>query len=73
MRKLRGSHLVFPVQRFPLTRAVSFLHPADHRPVFAIPREGVTLVGTTDVDHRVPLVTDPCADQAEIEYLLSAV
>src|SRR5512142_1880015 len=50
LRPLRGSHLVFPFQRLPLTRAVSFLHPRDGRPVFALPWEGVTLFGTTDVD-----------------------
>ena len=27
------------------------LHPRDHRAVFAIPWEGVSIFGTTDVDH----------------------
>ena len=51
LRPLRGSHLVLPAWRLPLAQAVSLLHPADGRPVFAFPWEGVTLVGTTDVDH----------------------
>ena len=56
----------------PLTRSVSFLHPADDRPVFAFPWEGVTLVGTTDVDLDEPLRTDPAISPAEAEYLLQA-
>ena len=50
IRPLRGSHLIFPAWRLPLAQAVSFMHPIDGRPVFAFPWEGVTLVGTTDVD-----------------------
>ncbi len=73
LRKLRGSHLIFPAQRLPLTRAVSFLHPKDDRPVFAFPWEGVTLLGTTDVDLAGPLTADPAISPAEIEYLLQAV
>jgi glycerol-3-phosphate dehydrogenase len=51
LRPLRGSHLVLPAWRLPLAQAISLMHPADGRPVFAYPWEGVTLVGTTDVDH----------------------
>ena len=50
IRPLRGSHLIFPAWRLPLAQAVSFMHPIDGRPVFAFPWEGVTPVGTTDVD-----------------------
>ncbi|HLF02213.1 MAG TPA: FAD-dependent oxidoreductase, partial [Anaerolineales bacterium] len=45
LRQLRGSHLIFSAKRFPLRRAVSFLHPKDRRPVFVLPWEGVTLFG----------------------------
>jgi glycerol-3-phosphate dehydrogenase len=72
LRRLRGSHLILPASRVPLTRSVSFLHPADDRPVFAFPWEGVTLVGTTDVDLDEPLSTDPVISPAEVEYLLQA-
>ena len=51
LRHLRGSHLIFPREKLPVNKVISFLHPADRRPVFAFPWEGVTLVGTTDVDH----------------------
>lgn len=72
LRKLRGSHLIFAQARLPLTRAMSFLHPRDYRPLFAFPWEGVVLVGTTDVDLDGPLQTDPAISEAETEYLLAA-
>ncbi len=73
LRRLRGSHLIIPYNRLPLNRAVSFLHPLDHRPVFAFPWEGVTLFGTTDVDHDLPAQTDPWASEDERGYLLTAL
>ena len=73
LRVLRGSHIFLPQRRLPLTRAVTLLHPRDSRPVFILPWEGVTLVGTTDVDQ----VDEPCTDLrisvAEAEYLMEAV
>src|SRR5262249_60649492 len=51
LRPLRGSHLVFPAWRLPVAQAIAFVHPHDRRPVFVLPWQGVTLVGTTDVDH----------------------
>lgn len=73
LRPLRGSHLVLPFQRLPLTRAVSFLHPRDGRPVIAIPWEGAIIFGTTDVDHRSNLQTDPSMSSSEAEYLFEAL
>ena len=70
LRKLRGSHLVFPAEKVPLTRAISFLHPWDNRPVFAIPWEGVVIIGTTDVDHGTSLDEEPAISSQEAEYLL---
>lgn len=73
IRPLRGSHLIFPAWRFPLAQAVSFMHPIDARPVFAFPWEGVTLVGTTDVDCPPPLENDPCITGDEVAYLMAAI
>jgi len=73
LRKLRGSHLVFSPSRLPISRAISFLHPQDRRPVFIIPWEGVSIIGTTDVDHRLDILEDPAISQQEVNYLLSAV
>ncbi len=73
LRPLRGSHLFFSFERFPVYQAVAFSHPDDDRPVFVFPWEGVTLVGTTDVDHDRSLSTEPSASAEEADYLLRAV
>ncbi|MGD8456460.1 MAG: glycerol-3-phosphate dehydrogenase/oxidase [Anaerolineales bacterium] len=73
LRLLRGSHLVFSQSIIPLTRAVSLWHPQDKRPVFIFPWEGVVIAGTTDVDHKSRLSTDPSITMAETAYLHEAV
>lgn len=73
IRALRGSHLVFPRWRLPVAQAVSFLHPVDRRPVFIFPWEGITLVGTTDVDHDQNLEDEPRIGPGEVAYLMAAV
>lgn len=73
LRPLRGSHLLLPAWRLPLAQAVSLMHPRDGRPVFAYPWEGVTLVGTTDVDHAGGLDTEPAITRGELDYLLAAL
>jgi glycerol-3-phosphate dehydrogenase len=73
IRPLRGSHLAFAAWRLPLAQAVSFLHPVDRRPVFAFPWEGITLVGTTDVDHPGSLDDEPAISPDGVAYLMAAV
>ena len=73
IRPLRGSHLIFPAWRLPVAQAVGFLHPIDRRPVFIFPWEGITLVGTTDVDHEQPLDEEPSISPEEVSYLMAAV
>ena len=73
LRPLRGSHLVLPAWRLPLAQAVSLMHPRDGRPVFAYPWEGVTLVGTTDVDHGADLRREAFITRAEVDYLMAAL
>jgi glycerol-3-phosphate dehydrogenase len=73
IRPLRGSHLIFPADRLPVSDAVTFLHPIDRRPVFIFPWEGITLVGTTDVDHGQPLEREPGISADEVAYLMAAV
>jgi glycerol-3-phosphate dehydrogenase len=70
LRPLRGSHLILPWRKLPLTQAVNFMHPIDQRPVFAVPWEGITLVGTTDVDHGADVQTDPRLTTQEFDYLM---
>ena len=71
MRPLRGSHLVFAAERLPLEHAIVWRHHADGRNVCAVPWEGATVVGTTDVDHDAPASAEPRASAAETAYLLS--
>lgn len=73
IRPLRGSHLLFPAWRLPISQAISLMHPLDGRPVFAYPWEGATLVGTTDVDHGADLMQEAAITGAEVAYLMSAL
>jgi len=73
LRPLRGSHLILPAWRLPLAQAISLMHPADGRPVFAFPWEGATLVGTTDVDHEKGLAQEAFITRAELDYLMAAL
>lgn len=76
LRKLRGSHLVFPFEKLPLRQAITLFHRRDNRALFIVPWEGVSLIGTTDVDHDPRWegnLAEPCASAAEIEYLLEAL
>jgi glycerol-3-phosphate dehydrogenase len=72
LRPLRGSHLLFPLERLDLRYAVSFLHPRDRRPVFVYPWLGAALLGTTDLDHAAG-PADVRPERAEIEYLMEAL
>ncbi|HXY69725.1 MAG TPA: glycerol-3-phosphate dehydrogenase/oxidase [Gemmatimonadales bacterium] len=73
IRPLRGSHITFPAWRFPLAQAVTVPHPRDGRPVFFIPWEGATLIGTTDVDHALPLDREPAVAADELHYLFAVI
>lgn len=70
IRPLRGSHLVLPFAKLPVTSSVSLLHPDDGRPVFAFPWHGMTVLGTTDLDHPHPLDQEPRIAPEEVGYLL---
>ena len=73
VRPLRGSHLVFSSETLPLPNAVTLMHPKDQRAMFAIPWEGRTIFGTTDLDHPFPLSLEPYCTSTEIAYMLEAV
>jgi glycerol-3-phosphate dehydrogenase len=72
LRQIRGSHLLFSQDRVALGEAISLMHPRDGRAVFAVPWEGTTILGTTDVDHKHALDEEPWISQAEAEYLMEA-
>tara|TARA_R110001599_G_scaffold60259_1_gene167529 strand:- start:496 stop:2148 length:1653 start_codon:yes stop_codon:yes gene_type:complete len=73
IRPLRGSHLVIPFWRLPVAFSVSLFHPKDKRPVFAFPWEGVTVIGTTDLDHKADPANEASISEQEVSYLLEAV
>jgi glycerol-3-phosphate dehydrogenase len=73
VRLLRGSHLVFSSKTFPVSHAISFLHPEDNRFIFTIPLEGVVLFGTTDLEHEKAWVDSPKITEAEVLYLLKGI
>jgi glycerol-3-phosphate dehydrogenase len=72
LRPLRGSHFIFPLAKLPVGRAVSWLHPRDHRPIFAYPWQGAALYGTTDLDHG-DAGASPRMSADESEYLLTGL
>ncbi|CAM2070626.1 Glycerol-3-phosphate dehydrogenase/oxidase [Sulfidibacter corallicola] len=73
LRPLRGSHLVFPAWRLPAPQAMTILHPRDRRPVFLLPWEGASVLGTTDVDHRQDLDEEASVTADEVDYLMEVV
>jgi len=73
IRPLRGSHIIVPSWRLPVASAISVLHPKDNRPVQVFPWQNVTVIGTTDVEHKQALNIEPCISQSEFDYLLIAV
>lgn len=73
LRPLRGSHLVFPSWRVPCPCAISYLHPQDRRPAYLIPWEGITFVGTTDLDHPQELSQEPRMTYEELQYMLEGL
>ncbi|MES1939829.1 FAD dependent oxidoreductase [Salinisphaera sp. T5B8] len=72
LRPLRGSHFVFPFHVLPVARAITLFHPTDRRPLFAIPWQGATVFGTTDLDHDQSMDEAPRMSAAESDYLIEA-
>lgn len=72
LRPLRGSHFVFPFHALPVAQAVTLFHPDDRRPLFAVPWQGATVFGTTDLDHDAPMDEPPVMSAAESAYLIAA-
>jgi len=73
IRPLRGSHLFVEPGRLPVADCLTVMHPRDGRPVFVFPWEGVTCVGTTDLDHGDSLDQEARASSAEVDYLLELI
>lgn len=67
----KGVHLVFSKKVFPLQQAIYFDSP-DGRMIFAIPRENVTYVGTTDTSYKGD-IANPTMTVADRDYILDAI
>ncbi len=67
----KGVHIVFDRKRFPVNYAVYF-DTGDKRMVFAIPRQDIVYVGTTDTDYYGDL-KNPDVTEKDVQYLLDAV
>lgn len=67
----KGVHLVFPYDKLPLQQAAYF-DVGDGRMIFAIPRNNITYVGTTDTVYNQSIDKPQCSKE-DAEYLLKAV
>lgn len=66
----KGVHIVFPYEKLPLQQAVYF-DVGDGRMIFAIPRNKITYVGTTDTVFNQDLNKPLCSEE-DAQYLLNA-
>jgi len=66
----KGVHLVFPYHKLPLKQAAYF-DVEGGRMIFAIPRNNITYVGTTDTVYNQS-IDHPRCDKADVDYLLRA-
>jgi glycerol-3-phosphate dehydrogenase len=73
IRPLRGSHLVLSGRKLPVAHEVTIRHPVDRRFVYVLPWEGVTVVGTTDLDHSLSLDKEPAISAEEVAYLMEGL
>lgn len=64
----KGVHIVVPHSRLPLRQSVYFDVPGG-RMIFAIPRDRITYIGTTDTDYTGD-INDVRSNIADVEYLL---
>lgn len=71
IRPLRGSHLVVPFWRLPVASSVTLMHPDDGRAMFIFPWEGMSVIGTTDLDHDGDLNEEPVVTEPEYRYMLT--
>ncbi|NOZ36111.1 MAG: glycerol-3-phosphate dehydrogenase/oxidase [Chlorobi bacterium] len=67
----KGIHIVFDKKRLPINHAIYF-DTGDKRMVFAIPRQDIIYVGTTDTDYSDNL-ENPTITKTDVQYLIDAV
>ena len=67
----KGVHIVLPFQKLPLKQSLYFDVP-DGRMIFAIPRQTITYIGTTDTPYKGD-IENIQADVEDVDYLLKAI
>jgi glycerol-3-phosphate dehydrogenase len=67
----KGVHIVFPYHKLPLQQA-SYFDVGDGRMIFAIPRNNITYVGTTDTVYNQEIDSPTCT-KSDAEYLIKAI
>ena len=67
----KGVHIVVPKERVPLREAVYFDVPKDGRMVFAIPRQNIVYIGTTDTNYQGD-INQIYAEKEDVDYILAA-
>jgi len=67
----KGVHLVVPFEKLPIKQSIYF-DVADGRMIFAIPRDKITYIGTTDTFYK-DQKEEPEVSEEDINYLLTAV
>ncbi|MBK8682935.1 MAG: glycerol-3-phosphate dehydrogenase/oxidase [Bacteroidetes bacterium] len=68
----KGVHIVVSKKDFPLQQAIYFDVQSDKRMIFAIPRQDIIYIGTTDTDFNNN-IDNPEITETDITYLLNAV
>lgn len=68
----KGVHLVIPKTKFPINQSLYFDVP-DGRMIFAIPKEEITYIGTTDTFYTNENIDEPKVSKEDAIYLISAV
>jgi len=71
IRPTKGSHIVLPYSKFPISHAVTMMAPRDRRAMFVIPWNGMTVLGTTDTDYKGDM-GEVFASRWDVDYLLEA-
>jgi glycerol-3-phosphate dehydrogenase len=67
----KGVHIVVEKSRFNLNHAIYF-DTGDKRMVFAIPRQNIVYIGTTDTNYTGD-IKNPSINKEDVQYLINAV
>ena len=68
----KGVHVVVPYEKLPIQQSIYFDNPEDGRMIFAIPRNEITYIGTTDTVYNQSIDNPTCLPE-DVEYVLNSV